>query len=198
MNVPSIFFSFLIGAALWVGSASTADAKWLPLEAKLVNPPKGYVGYCSNYYRLDPACAKGFYLGSGTLVFSNHLMAVMEEVQLAGNRAFRGRADKGEEWTLQDISAPGAQVVGDCDDVMIAKMYALMQLGVPRAGMRVAIVHVPRVGWHGVVVVRTSEGDFILDNLQKNVARYNNWQFRDYRWMALETPGSGKFQLVSG
>ncbi|MDR1124976.1 MAG: transglutaminase-like cysteine peptidase [Deltaproteobacteria bacterium] len=69
---------------------------------------------------------------------------------------------------------------GDCEDYAITKMYALMQLGVDPANMRVVALHDNiRNLDHAVLALYTDDAVYILDNVTRLVLTHDN--FMHYR-----------------
>ncbi|MCV0395628.1 MAG: transglutaminase-like cysteine peptidase [Rhizobiaceae bacterium] len=59
---------------------------------------------------------------------------------------------------------------GDCEDIAILKMAALMKVGIPARSMSLVILRDTRRSvFHAVLSVSTSHGHFILDNMQDAV-----------------------------
>lgn len=59
--------------------------------------------------------------------------------------------------------------VGDCEDYALEKRRQLMALGVPAGNLLITVVRQPNGDGHAVLTVRTSGGDYILDNLEPRV-----------------------------
>lgn len=79
---------------------------------------------------------------------------------------------------------------GDCEDYALAKRQVLIDNGVPSAALSIAHVYVkPRkkesTGSHAVLVVRTNEGDYVLDNRTVDVVR---WDKLDADFVSLSEP----------
>lgn len=85
-------------------------------------------------------------------------------------------------------------VSGDCEDYAITKRHKLIAQGWPIRSLRLAVA---RTAWgegHAVLVVKTSDGDLVLDNLtsaikpfQKSGLRFLKIQSEDNprMWFAL-------------
>lgn len=58
---------------------------------------------------------------------------------------------------------------GDCEDYVLLKRRILIQKGFPVNDLLITVVRKPDGEGHAVLTVRTSEGDFILDNLDNEV-----------------------------
>lgn len=69
--------------------------------------------------------------------------------------------DDEDTWSL-DVPA------GDCEDYALAKRQRLFELGVPWGAMMLALVEHNGEG-HAVLIVRTTSGDWVLDNLRDDV-----------------------------
>jgi predicted transglutaminase-like cysteine proteinase len=104
-------------------------------------------------------CAGG---GRGEVAMTTSLMAVLGQVNGHVNRAIRPRRDTSDTWSLNPSS-------GDCEDYVLSKRSALVRKGVPAGALRIAYTHTRRGEPHAVLVVRTSQGDFVLDNLNNTV-----------------------------
>ena len=90
----------------------------------------------------------------------------LEKVNRDVNRAIRPRANHNgvvaEEWLV-------APREGDCNDYAVTKRHNLLSLGWPSRSLLLAEVVIPSGEHHLVLVVRTHQGDFVLDNLNENV-----------------------------
>jgi predicted transglutaminase-like cysteine proteinase len=75
---------------------------------------------------------------------------------------------------------------GDCNDYAVTKRHALMQRGWPARALLLSEVVTSSGEHHLVLVVRTSEGDFVLDSLTD---RIKPWFKTRYRWVRMQTPG---------
>jgi predicted transglutaminase-like cysteine proteinase len=76
---------------------------------------------------------------------------------------------------------------GDCEDIALAKMKALRDMGWPRESLDIAICKVGGAG-HAVLVAHTDGGDIVLDNMQD---RPTGWQMLpNYEWIETSIGGS--------
>lgn len=69
---------------------------------------------------------------------------------------------------------------GDCEDYAIAKKQALIGMGWAADQLLLAVVEGRERGHHAVLVVRTHEGDHVLDNLTDEITP---WQETGYRFV---------------
>lgn len=96
--------------------------------------------------------------GSSQVTMSPNLVAVLKNVNARVNRAIRPQNDTADVWELNPAS-------GDCEDYVLSKRSALIRQGVSAGALRIAYTHTRRGEPHAVLVVRTSDGDYVLDNL---------------------------------
>lgn len=112
---------------------------------------------------------------------------VLTRVNSLVNRVIRPTTDEayygvGDYWV-----APGLAdgVAGDCEDYALEKWTLLRQQGFPAAAMSLAMVSVPEDKQHVVLIVTTTEGDYILDNLSTWV---KPWTQTYYSWLTRQGP----------
>lgn len=104
-------------------------------------------------------CAGG---GSSQVTMTPNLMAVLKQVNGHVNRSIRPERDTADVWELNPTS-------GDCEDYVLSKRSALIRQGVSAGALRIAYTHTRRGEPHAVLVVKTSQGDYVLDNLTNSV-----------------------------
>ena len=84
-----------------------------------------------------------------------------------------------EMWGREELwSYPDG--VGDCEDYVLEKRRQLMALGVPAGSLLITVVRQPNGDGHAVLTMRTSRGDYILDNLEPRVLA---WTDTDYTYL---------------
>ena len=74
---------------------------------------------------------------------------------------------------------------GDCNDYAVTKRHQLMGLGWPSRALLLSEVITPWGEHHLVLLVRTSAGDLVLDNLDKRIRR---WDMLPYGWVRVQMP----------
>ena len=84
-----------------------------------------------------------------------------------------------EQWEL-----PGN--VGDCEDYVLEKKRRLTEIGVAPGALRVTVVYDANGGGHAVLTVVTDLGDFVLDNNNDKVLR---WQDAELTFLKRQYPG---------
>ena len=126
---------------------------------------------------------------------------VIRDVNASVNRALwpvteRELFGRDELWTYPN----GA---GDCEDFVLLKRKKLMERGFAAADLLITVVRKPDGEGHAVLTVRSSEGDFILDNLENEVKLWSETPYRYLkrqasfhagRWVSIE---NGDTMMVS-
>jgi predicted transglutaminase-like cysteine proteinase len=99
---------------------------------------------------------------SSRVTASNDLLAVLSQVNRRVNKAITPRRDGADVWQANASS-------GDCEDYVLTKRAQLIRKGVPAGSLRIAYTHTRSGEAHAVLVVKTSAGDYVLDNLSNQV-----------------------------
>ena len=106
------------------------------------------------------------------------LWAAMVDVNNTVNTMVTPRTDM-EIWGKEEVwSYPDR--VGDCEDYVLEKRRDLMKKGVPAGSLLITVVRQPNGDGHAVLTVRTSNGDYVLDNLEPRIL---DWADTDYTFL---------------
>jgi predicted transglutaminase-like cysteine proteinase len=74
-----------------------------------------------------------------------------------------------QHWGTEDRWDYPVDGVGDCEDFQILKRKLLIEAGLPRRALRMTVVIDEAGEGHAVLMVRTNQGEFILDNKRNAV-----------------------------
>jgi predicted transglutaminase-like cysteine proteinase len=85
--------------------------------------------------------------------------------------------DVGAAWAV----APHA---GDCNDYAVTKQHELLQYKLPASALRLSEVKTADWEGHLVLVVATTKGELVLDNLTDEI---RPWEDTDYRWLKIQS-----------
>ncbi|MCI4664303.1 MAG: transglutaminase-like cysteine peptidase [Neomegalonema sp.] len=72
------------------------------------------------------------------------------------------------------------QYVADCEDYVLYKRAKLIEAGWPPEAVLIGVVRSPTEGYHAVLIVRTSRGELVLDNLRDEIL---DWRETGYEWV---------------
>ncbi|CAN7384971.1 transglutaminase-like cysteine peptidase [Phenylobacterium sp. LjRoot219] len=137
---------------------------------------------------LTPAILRPLDMEASTPRMSSQLWARLNRVNDKVNRAFRATTDIATYGRVDYWATPIAYGVrkGDCEDYVLEKQRALIADGLPREALNIGIVVTPQGETHAVLLVATSEGEFVLDNMSPWV---KPWDQTGYRWRQRQVDG---------
>jgi predicted transglutaminase-like cysteine proteinase len=103
------------------------------------------------------------------------LWAAMIEINNAVNASVSPRTDM-EMWGKEEVWSYPTNI-GDCEDYALEKRRRLMALGVHAGDLLMTVARQKNGDGHAVLTVRTSHGDFILDNLEQRVLAWSDTEY---------------------
>jgi predicted transglutaminase-like cysteine proteinase len=193
-NSTKVLVASTAFAALCV--MSSAHAAFFPLPRMLKNhterlvhfkaalPPLAHSRFCLRYpadcERLDRSEYRAVSLTEESWT---ELVRVNHDV----NRSIVPQRNMGGVLTEEWLLSPAA---GDCNDYAVTKRHELLARGWPSSTLILAEVVTTWGEHHLVLVVRTMEGDFVLDNINRNVLPI---AMTRYRWVRAQSPDNPKF-----
>lgn len=144
------------------------------------NAPIGFQIFCLTN---ASQCRGG---GSSVVSLTEAVLSKLELTNRQVNRAIRPTADRGDVWQL-------GVTRGDCEDYVLAKRAELIRAGLPASALRIAAAKTSGGVGHAVLVVRTDQGDLVLDNLTSTI-KYANQS--SLRWVAMTTANGRAWQRI--
>lgn len=91
-----------------------------------------------------------------------------------------------ENWRIPNVKSFISDI-GDCEDFALAKRKILIErYGFNRNALSMAVLRRPEGDIHAVLMVRTSYGDYVLDNLETKVLP---WHDTGYQWIKKQAFG---------
>jgi predicted transglutaminase-like cysteine proteinase len=156
--------------------------------------PMGHTIFCQ-HHRDDCEKKGGTAPPQLTVARKREVLEVNERVNsaIASNNRPESRGSL-EQWRIDPAR-------GDCKDYAVTKQHKLLQKGWPTAAVLLAEVILIKTGEHHlVVVVRTSEGDLVLDNRRNEVLSLAEAK-RDYWWrraQSIENPRYWRAAKIEG
>lgn len=121
------------------------------------------------------------------VALTEELWAELVKVNRDVNRAIMPQRNDRGLWGEAWLISPKA---GDCNDYAVTKRHQLLARGWPSRSLLLAEVVMPSSEHHLVLVVRTSEGDFVLDNMSPHV---RGWSKTPYQWVRAQSPRNPRF-----
>ena len=164
-------------AALPIGSFGAASRVTF---GALSGVPRGYYDLCrrgSTVCRLQKGGLRVD--GGGAVRLTPALVRELEEINRSVNRAIHPVSDAPN----RDTWSVGSRR-GDCEDYALTKKRALMGKGWPSSALLIALARA-RGQQHALLIVRTTDGDFALDNLRDKIV---GWDRTGYRFEKVQSP----------
>jgi predicted transglutaminase-like cysteine proteinase len=155
-----------------IGSANAADA--FMITSGRTTQPVGHYEFCQ---KLPEECSQKT-AKRAPVQLTRNLWAAMVKINNAVNMEVTPLTDM-EMWGQEELwSYPDGQ--GDCEDYVLEKRRRLIALGVPAGDLMITVVRQANGDGHAVLTVRTSNGEYILDNLEPRVLA---WADTDYTYL---------------
>lgn len=171
---------FCVALLTFTGGAH-ADPNVLYLSTyKEVQAAPAVQTFCKNFPK---ECRKS---GSDTLVpLTPERRAELERVHLRVNTKFVYQTDmhlygEDERWVLNTRH-------GDCEDFAIRKRNRLIKMGWPSSALLITIVRTPEKRMHALLIVRTREGDLVLDKTTHGPDPIRLWSDTSYEYVAQQS-----------
>jgi predicted transglutaminase-like cysteine proteinase len=176
----------LLAAIACLSATACATTEAPPLSTSIVAAgpvaaPSGFLDLCLEQ---PEACGAETALPIRPQVEMNdELWAQVNRMNRDANRAIRYVSDanfgRPDVWRI-------ATNAGDCEDYALAKRAAMMDVGFPATALRLATVYSRRTGHHAVLVLTTTDGDYVLDNTRDVILP---WEQTQFAWVSVQSSG---------
>lgn len=199
MAMENLGLAFFL-AAIFAGAAAEAPASFpgaMPVGAR-TSQPIGHFWFCKEF----PAECARLPDTAGPARLDDSEWEAIRTINREVNAAVRPATDlelygKDEVW-----SYPGE--AGDCEDFALEKRRRIAQeLGISYSNLLLTVVRRQNGEGHAVLTLRTTEGDFILDNLHKDVRHWekaSGYRFvkrqdssHPRKWVSIGARGKGSY-----
>lgn len=137
--------------------------------------PIGHYEFCQ---RLPSECAQKT-SKRAPVELTRKLWAAMVDINNTVNTMVRPRTDM-EMWGREEVWSYPDDGEGDCEDYVLEKRRQLMARGIPAGDLLITVVRQRNGDGHAVLTMRTSLGDFVLDNLEPRILA---WTDTDYQFL---------------
>jgi predicted transglutaminase-like cysteine proteinase len=153
-----------LGLGLGTGIAGAQTLAALPHAVPAAvtgaaRPVAAWVDWCR---RMPSDCAVNP-AEPATITLNAQIWRTIVSVNRTVNRKIEPMADQ-EHWGVVDSWDLPTDGYGDCEDYQLLKRRLLVEAGLPRRALRMAVVVDEKGEGHAVLMVRTDRGDFVLDN----------------------------------
>ena len=173
---------FLAVAGLASGATVSASSDDLAMKVGgWTNPPVGYVDFCKH---VPDEC---MIHGEGAAqTLTDRRWNDLQEVNTFVNRIVIPSTDR--DFYQQDEVWALPETRGDCEDYVLLKRKWLTERGWPTGALLVTVVFDEVGDGHAVLLVRTSSGDFVLDNKTDTIRAWQDTAYRFVKRQSVNDP----------
>ena len=180
--VAAFCFAVALGACIAAPAEAKPLAKHLfPFTSavEFAKPPAPWVAFCQQNPRDCDADPSSPY----EVDLTDKNLELIQKTNLAVNHKVRPRTDE-RHWGVADKWSYPDDGYGDCEDYALLKRKLLIKAGLSPRALLMAVVWDQNAG-HAVLVVHTTKGDYVLDNLSNKV---RVWSETPYRFVKRQSP----------
>ncbi|CCV13438.1 transglutaminase-like cysteine peptidase [Mesorhizobium sp. STM 4661] len=156
------------------GTASAAGPAFMHTGGRTTQP----VGHYELCQKLPRECSQRTQT-QAPIELTRKLWARIVSINNSVNTRVEPRTDM-EQWGKEEVWSYADSGFGDCEDYVLEKRRELMAIGVPAGDLLMTVARQSNGDGHAVLTVRTSLGEFILDNLKSKVLP---WTATDYTYL---------------
>jgi predicted transglutaminase-like cysteine proteinase len=161
-------------AAMFAGCGAAAAGQAFMPTGNRTSQPIGHYEFC----RQEPSECRQRTPAGAPIELTENVWRAMVDVNDLVNASVEPRTDM-EIWGVEEVwSYPSS--VGDCEDYVLEKRRLLMKLGIPAGSLLITVARQTNGDGHAVLTVRTSAGDYVLDNLDRAV---KPWADTEYTYL---------------
>ncbi len=166
--------------ALCAGQPANAFYAW---EAEEAPAPPGWKAFC---LQLPQECVVG--AGPVHYILTPGSWQELVKINKRVNNLIVAQTDHDHYGVLEHWAYPD-DGVGDCEDYVLLKRRLLMERGWPSSALLITIVLSSLSETHAVLIARTDQADFVLDNLTDAVLVWSKTSLlRYYKRQSQEDP----------
>ncbi|CCV06650.1 Transglutaminase family protein cysteine peptidase BTLCP [Mesorhizobium metallidurans STM 2683] len=172
------------------GTAAAAEPAFMHTGGRTTQPI-GHYEFCQ---KLPRECSQRT-PKQAPVELTRKLWARIVSINNSVNTRIEPRTDM-EQWGKEEVWSYSDSGFGDCEDYALEKRRELMAIGVPAGDLLVTVARQPNGDGHAVLTVRTSLGEFILDNLKSEVLP---WTATNYTYLKRQSSqNSGVWVTING
>jgi predicted transglutaminase-like cysteine proteinase len=135
--------------------------------------PLGWADFCSRY---KDECKVGRTTPRDLEGTAAHL-ALIDMINRRVNARIQPKTDY-DHWAVVDRWDLPGDGMGDCEDYALLKRKLLIDSGIPRQALLMTVVRDEMNEGHAVLTVKTTRGEFILDNINDELKIWSRTPYR--------------------
>jgi len=185
---PTLLLSAVLAGAFFADSAHARNRQDMTptpiVEASPALAPFQHVRFCLRY----PSDCKSDPTENGRIELTTENSELLKRVNRDVNAAIVPMVknygpELGDGWTISPS-------MGDCNDYAVTKRHELLQSGLPAKALRLSVVKTASGIGHLILVVETTKGELVLDNLTETIWPWNS---TDYHWLKIQSASDARF-----
>jgi predicted transglutaminase-like cysteine proteinase len=149
--------------------------------------PYGWADFCSRY---SGEC-NGTALPAEDIALTPKALKDFERINRSVNSSVQAVTDM-EHWGVVDRWDYPLDGKGDCEDYALLKRKLLIGAGYPRQALLMTVVKDHVGEGHAILTVRTSRGEFVLDNMTDAILAWDQTGYRFVKRQSQEDPNLWK------
>lgn len=166
--IKAVFLGLLLTSA--AASAKAQNVAALPSVSSTAvtmgtaRPLLGWIRFCETH----PAECAVDLDEPDTVQLTPQIWRTIVTVNQRVNGSIKAMTDA-DHWGVVDLWSFPDDGRGDCEDFQLLKRRILAESGLPRRAMRMTVVIDELGEGHAVLIIRTNQGDYVLDNKTSSV-----------------------------
>lgn len=168
--------------------ATSARSETRSAFMTLSNPttqPIGHLLFCQeNPRECEPPAAR---ITPAPLELNRSIILSVAAVNTTINARIKARSDRDIYGVEERWAYPVDE--GDCEDFVLMKRRTLSEKGIDPANLLITVVLRPDGEGHAVLTLRTTQGDFILDNLEWRIRAWADTPYTYLKRQSSADPG---------
>lgn len=161
--------------------ALDGPALFLP-EGEETSVPYGWLQFCKVH---PEECRANKNAPTKVRLDSN--LKLMRQVSAHVNKDIKMEADI-DRYGEEDVWSYPSNGRGDCEDMALLKRRILIKKGFAPEALSLALVKDKNKGGHIVLIVRTDQGDYAIDNLTNDVKPWHRTGYRFVKYQSWKHP----------
>ncbi len=153
------------------------------VTGSITSQPIGHYDFCKRYREQCEPHSSDAHAPS----LSRNQWKLVREINSAVNLSIMPETDMRQYGKEEYWAYP--KTAGDCEDYVLLKQYTLEQHGFRPSDLLITVVRKPDGEGHAVLTLRTSKGDYVLDNLADRVKPWTETPYAYLKRQALDNSG---------
>jgi predicted transglutaminase-like cysteine proteinase len=145
--------------------------------------PPGWIEFCAR----QPSECSGSTTTPREIALSQRAWMDLVRVNNWVNKTIKPLSDL-KHWGVAERWSYPDDGYGDCEDYVLLKRRMLIQVGWPRETLLVTVVRDEKGEGHAVLTVITDEGDYVLDNQNKDILIWSDTGYRFIKRQSQSNP----------